>query len=65
MTNLNKFLLINGASSGIGRACTEYLALQGYKIYAGARKSQDIEALNKIKNVDNVLKKELKKIKHG
>ena len=51
MINSNKLVLITGASSGIGRACTEYLALQGFKIYAGARKDQDIEALNKIKNV--------------
>ncbi|HUW91092.1 MAG TPA: SDR family oxidoreductase [Candidatus Nanopelagicaceae bacterium] len=46
-----KSILITGASSGIGRACAEYLALNGFKIYAGARKKEDIEALNGIKNV--------------
>jgi len=51
MINSNKFVLITGASSGIGRACTEYLALKGFKIYAGARKKVDIEALNRIPNV--------------
>jgi len=51
MTILNKHILITGANSGIGRACTEYLALKGFKIYAGARKKEDIEDLNKIKNV--------------
>ncbi len=47
----NNHILITGASSGIGRACTEFLALKGFNIYAGARKKEDIEALNKIKNV--------------
>jgi len=51
MTILNKHILITGANSGIGRACTEYLALKGFKIYAGARKKEDIEDLNEIKNV--------------
>ncbi len=51
MINPYKYILITGASSGIGRACTEYLALNGFKIYAGARKKVDIEALNRIPNV--------------
>ena len=51
MSYSQKYILITGASSGIGRACTEYLALKGFKIYAGARKNEDIEALNSIKNV--------------
>jgi short-subunit dehydrogenase len=51
MINSIKSVLITGASSGIGRACTEYLALNGFKIYAGARKNEDIEVLNRIKNV--------------
>ena len=50
----DQYILITGANSGIGRACTEYLALKGFKIYAGARKKEDIEALNKIKNVKAV-----------
>jgi len=51
MSISNECILITGANSGIGRACTEYLALKGFKIYAGARKKKDIEALNRIKNV--------------
>ena len=51
MSILNQSILITGANSGIGRACTEYLALKGFKIYAGARKEEDIEDLNRIKNV--------------
>ena len=54
MTIFNKHILITGANSGIGRACTEYLALKGFKIYAGARKKEDIEDLNKIKNVKGI-----------
>ena len=51
MSISKKYILITGASSGIGRACTEYLAHKGFKIYAGARKKDDIEALNELKNV--------------
>ena len=51
MSKLNKFILITGASSGIGRACTEFLAYKGFKIYAGARKKEDIELLSRIENV--------------
>jgi NADP-dependent 3-hydroxy acid dehydrogenase YdfG len=51
MSYSNNFVLITGASSGIGRASTEYLALNGFKGYAGARKNEDIEALSRIENV--------------
>jgi NAD(P)-dependent dehydrogenase (short-subunit alcohol dehydrogenase family) len=46
-----KAVLITGASTGIGRHATEYLAAEGYFVYAGARKAADIDALNKIDNV--------------
>ena len=46
-----KAVLITGASTGIGRHATEYLAAEGYFVYAGARKAADIDALNKIENV--------------
>jgi NAD(P)-dependent dehydrogenase (short-subunit alcohol dehydrogenase family) len=47
-------VLVTGASSGIGRKITEALAAQGYFVYAGARKAEDISALNAIKNVQAV-----------
>lgn len=46
-----KAVLITGASSGIGRHATEQLAAAGYFVYAGARKQEDMDALNKIDNV--------------
>jgi NADP-dependent 3-hydroxy acid dehydrogenase YdfG len=48
MTISNNYVLITGASSGIGRACAEFLASEGVKVYAGARKQDDINKLNKI-----------------
>jgi NAD(P)-dependent dehydrogenase (short-subunit alcohol dehydrogenase family) len=53
MTSEN-WVLITGASTGIGRATTEYLAANGFKVYAGARKSQDLENLAKIENVISI-----------
>ena len=47
-------VLVTGASSGIGRKITEALAAKGYFVYAGARKPEDITALNAIKNVQAV-----------
>jgi NAD(P)-dependent dehydrogenase (short-subunit alcohol dehydrogenase family) len=44
-------VLVTGASSGIGRKITEVLAAQGHYVYAGARKPEDIAALNAIPNV--------------
>ncbi|MBN1803416.1 MAG: SDR family oxidoreductase [Candidatus Lokiarchaeota archaeon] len=51
MTYSNKVILITGASTGIGRACTEFLALKEFRIYAGARKKADLNELSNIKNV--------------
>lgn len=48
---LQKAVLITGASTGIGRYAAERLAAKGYFVYAGARKAADIEELNKIDNI--------------
>lgn len=44
-------VLVTGASSGIGRNIAETLAVEGYFVYAGARKQEDLDALNAIDNV--------------
>ena len=54
MSLSNKWVLVTGASSGIGRKTTEYLAQNGFSVYAGARKQEDIDSLNKIPNVTGV-----------
>lgn len=46
-----KAVLVTGASTGIGRKLTEKLAADGYFVYAGARKDDDLKALNAIRNV--------------
>ena len=43
-----KAVLVTGANSGIGRNIAERLAVEGYFVYAGARKQQDINALSKM-----------------
>jgi len=47
-------VLVTGAGSGIGRKITEKLAADGYFVYAGARKDEDLKALGAIKNVQAV-----------
>jgi NAD(P)-dependent dehydrogenase (short-subunit alcohol dehydrogenase family) len=46
-----KAVLITGATTGIGRLTAETLAVNGYFVYAGARKDEDMDELNKIDNV--------------
>jgi len=50
-SDVQRAVLVTGASSGIGRKVTERLAAQGYFVYAGARKGEDLESLGKLKNV--------------
>lgn len=49
-----KAVLVTGASSGIGRKITERLAADGYFVYAGARKDEDLRELDAIENVDSI-----------
>ena len=47
-------VLVTGASSGSGRIIAETLAARGYFVYAGARKKEDLDALNQIDNIQAV-----------
>ncbi len=46
-----KAVLVTGASSGIGRQIALTLADNGFFVYAGARKAEDIEALSELPNM--------------
>jgi NAD(P)-dependent dehydrogenase (short-subunit alcohol dehydrogenase family) len=50
----DRAVLVTGASSGIGRRTAEVLAANGFFVYAGARKQQDLEALNAIENIQAI-----------
>jgi len=47
-------VLVTGASVGIGRKVAERLAAEGYYVFAGARKDQDIKDLSAIPNVRGI-----------
>ena len=47
-------VLITGASSGIGLKTAELLAVNGFFVYAGARKQEDLDALNAVENIQGV-----------
>jgi NAD(P)-dependent dehydrogenase (short-subunit alcohol dehydrogenase family) len=49
-----KAVLVTGASTGIGRNMAETLAKEGYFVYAGARKDQDLDELDAIDNIKAV-----------
>jgi NAD(P)-dependent dehydrogenase (short-subunit alcohol dehydrogenase family) len=49
-----KAVLITGATSGIGLRIAERLASEGYFVYAGARKQEDFDRLNKMDNIEAV-----------
>jgi NAD(P)-dependent dehydrogenase (short-subunit alcohol dehydrogenase family) len=49
---MNKqWVLITGASTGIGRACAGILASEGFGVYACARKKTDLESLGGISGI--------------
>jgi NAD(P)-dependent dehydrogenase (short-subunit alcohol dehydrogenase family) len=73
-TKQQQAVLVTGAGTGIGRKITEKLAADGYFVYAGARKDEDLKALDAIKNVQAVrldvtkpqdIAATLETIKHG
>ncbi len=45
---MEKYILITGASSGLGKETAVKLAKDGYKVFAGVRKAEDKEALEAI-----------------
>ena len=53
-TSDQKAVLVTGASSGLGRVMSETMAAKGYFVYAGARKDEDIEELNRIENIQAI-----------
>lgn len=52
--NGQKAVLVTGASSGIGKQIALTLANNGFYVYAGARKAQDIAALSAITNIEGI-----------
>lgn len=49
-----KAVLVTGASSGIGLRITEILSRNGFYVYAGARKAEDLQMLDAMENVSAV-----------
>lgn len=49
-----KAVLVTGASSGIGLRIAETLSRNGFYVYAGARKAEDLEMLDAMANVSAV-----------
>jgi NAD(P)-dependent dehydrogenase (short-subunit alcohol dehydrogenase family) len=45
VVNPEHYVVITGASSGIGEACALYLGSSGFGVFAGVRKEEDAEAL--------------------
>lgn len=49
-----KAILVTGASSGLGEQIALTLSKNGFYVYAGARKSKDIQRLNNIPNMQGI-----------
>jgi NAD(P)-dependent dehydrogenase (short-subunit alcohol dehydrogenase family) len=54
VTPAGKSVLVTGASSGIGYATAMTLSQRGFHVFAGARKSEDIDVLNQHNHVTGV-----------
>ncbi|MEJ2258014.1 MAG: SDR family NAD(P)-dependent oxidoreductase, partial [Woeseiaceae bacterium] len=52
MQDGRKAVLVTGATSGFGLRIADRLASEGYFVYAGARKQEDIDRLNKFENIE-------------
>jgi len=52
--NAQKAVLVSGASTGIGCKIAKRRAKEGYFVYDGARKEQDLKELNAIPNVHSL-----------
>ena len=50
-TDTSRWVLVTGAGTGIGRFTAEYLAGNGFFVYAAARGEQDLAALGKLDRV--------------
>ncbi|MGA2441563.1 MAG: SDR family NAD(P)-dependent oxidoreductase [Tepidisphaeraceae bacterium] len=44
----DRFVLVTGCSTGIGKACAVYLAKSGFSVMAGVRRDQDAKNLELI-----------------
>ena len=53
-TESGRAVLVTGTSSGIGLRMTEVLSQNGFYVYAGARKTEDLERLDAMENVKAV-----------
>jgi len=50
----DRSILVTGASTGIGRAAAEYLTAAGWRVFATARKPDDLAALSAIDGVEAI-----------
>lgn len=53
--NMQKSILVTGASSGIGNHCVHYLAQKGHNVFATVRNEDDFNTLHMIENVTPIL----------